>query len=144
MLLIDSNVWLALAIEKHQFHRTARQWLRQRGRREALFCRATHQSLLRLLTTRAVMAQYESPPLKNKQAWSIYESLRADSRVGWAEEPRDLESGWKSLAGTTQASPKLWMDAYLAAFAIECGFQFVTTDKAFRQFKKLDLVLLST
>ena len=89
------------------------------------------------------MVQYESPPLKNKEAWSVYERLRADGRVGWADEPHGLESRWKGLAGTTQASPKLWMDAYLAAFAMECGFRFVTTDKAFQQFKKLDLVLLS-
>jgi hypothetical protein len=32
---------------------------------------------------------------------------------------------------------------YLAAFALAGGHQFVTTDKAFRQFKGLDLLLLS-
>ena len=40
------------------------------------------------------------------------------------------------------ASPKLWMDAYLAAFAIAAKQQLVTTDKAFRQFKDLDLLVL--
>jgi predicted nucleic acid-binding protein len=35
------------------------------------------------------------------------------------------------------------MDAYLAAFALAGGYQFVTIDKAFAQFDGLDLVLLS-
>jgi predicted nucleic acid-binding protein len=36
------------------------------------------------------------------------------------------------------------MDAYLAAFAVAGTYQLVTTDKAFKQFKGLDLNLLST
>jgi predicted nucleic acid-binding protein len=35
------------------------------------------------------------------------------------------------------------MDAYLAAFAITGGYQLVTTDKAFKQFKGLNLLILS-
>ncbi len=42
----------------------------------------------------------------------------------------------------SQASPKVWMDAYLAAFAVAGNYQFVTNDKAFRQFEGLDLVML--
>jgi hypothetical protein len=34
------------------------------------------------------------------------------------------------------------MDAYLAAFACAGGFQLVTTDSGFRQFRGLDLLLL--
>ena len=47
-----------------------------------------------------------------------------------------MRYGWAALSGA--ASPKLWMDAYLAAFAIESGQQLVTTDTGFRQFKGLD------
>jgi len=36
------------------------------------------------------------------------------------------------------------MDAYLAAFAFAGGHQLVTTDKGFKQFKGLDLVVLSS
>lgn len=49
---------------------------------------------------------------------------------------------WKELALRETASPKLWMDAYLAAFAIAGRFRMVTTDAAFRQFRGLDLLLL--
>jgi predicted nucleic acid-binding protein len=40
------------------------------------------------------------------------------------------------------ASPKLWMDAYLAAFALAGRYSMVTTDAAFRQFRGLDLLVL--
>jgi predicted nucleic acid-binding protein len=73
-----------------------------------------------------------------------YQAFLAEAGIGWAEEPRGLESSWKKLGGTSQASPKLWMDAYLAAFAIAGGYQLVTTDKGFKQFKGLDLLVLSS
>ena len=79
----------------------------------------------------------------NKAAWQAYEGFLADERISWVEEPRGLESHWKKLAGNSKASPKLWMDAYLAAFAIAGGYQLVTGDKAFRQFKEIDLIVLS-
>jgi toxin-antitoxin system PIN domain toxin len=144
MPLADSNVWLALALSKHPFHSAARRWLARRSRRDpASFCRMTQQSFLRLLTTPAVFAPYGIPPLSNKAAWSFYEGFLADQRVAWAEEPRGMDSTWKKLASAPKASPKLWMDAYLAAFAISGGYELVTTDEAFEQFKGLELVVLS-
>jgi len=144
MMLADSNVWLALALSKHGFHDVARAWLAERKPPQAaLFCRSTQQSFLRLLTTRALLAIYGIPPLSNKAAWSAYEGFLADKRISWVEEPRGLESHWQKLAGNAKASPKLWMDAYLAAFALAGRYQLVTTDKAFKQFKGLDLLVLS-
>jgi predicted nucleic acid-binding protein len=46
------------------------------------------------------------------------------------------------FADAKHASPKLWMDAYLAAFALAGGYQLVTLDKAFKQFKGLNLRVL--
>jgi toxin-antitoxin system PIN domain toxin len=143
MPLADSNIWLAAALSKHGFHNAARTWLAQRGPREALFCRSTQQSFLRLLTTGAVLAPYGIPALSNQAAWSLYDSMLADERVARIEEPSGLDASWKKLAGVPKASPKLWMDAYLAAFAIAGGHQLVTTDKAFKQFPGLDLLVLS-
>jgi toxin-antitoxin system PIN domain toxin len=144
MPLADSNIWLALALSKHEFHAAARSWLTERAPHEAIFCRSTQQSFLRLLTTRAVLAPYRIPPLSNKAAWSVYEGLLADERIAWVKEPSGLEAPWKKLAGGSKASPKLWMDAYLAAFAMAGGHQLVTTDKGFKQFKGLDLLVLSS
>lgn len=143
MPLADSNVWLALALSKHEFHAAARAWLDARAPHEALFCRSTQQSFLRLLTTSTVLAPYRIPPLSNQAAWSVYDGLRADERISWAEEPSGLEASWKKISGGSKASPKLWMDAYLAAFALAGEHQLVTTDKGFKQFKGLELLVLS-
>lgn len=143
MPLADSNVWLALALSRHEFHAKTRAWLAEQPPNEALFCRATQQSFLRLLTTRAVFAPYAIPPLDNKAAWSVYERLLADERISFVDEPAGLEADWKKLAEDSRPSPKLWMDAYLAAFALVGGYQLVTTDRAFSQFKSLRLLVLS-
>jgi uncharacterized protein len=144
MPLADSNVWIALALSNHEFHDAARLWLAKQTPNDAvLFCRFTQLSFLRLLTTHAVCAPYRIPPLTNKVAWATYERFIADARIAWAEEPPGINARWQKLANRPTASPKLWMDAYLAAFAMEGGHQLVTIDKDFQQFKGLKLHLLT-
>lgn len=144
MHLCDSNVWLALALSGHVHHASARNWLDTVDEPASiLLCRATQQTLLRLLTNASVLAPYGNPPLTNNEAWSAYEALVADDRIVLrAEEPTDLEPRWKEFALRNTASPKLWMDAYLAAFALTKGCRMVTTDSAFKQFSGLDLLVL--
>ncbi|MGD9892847.1 MAG: hypothetical protein AB7R89_06445 [Dehalococcoidia bacterium] len=73
----------------------------------------------------------------------MYEALLADDRIILqAREPAGLERRWKQFAVRETASPKLWMDTYLAAFARTGGYRLVTTDAAFNQFVGLDRVLL--
>jgi uncharacterized protein len=142
--LCDSNVWLALALSRHIHHPAAREWLDAVGQpARILFCRATQQTFLRLLTNVAVLAPYGNPPLTNAQAWAVYEALLSDDRVELrAGEPAGLAPRWQALAVRDSASPKLWMDAYLAAFAEAGGYRMVTTDAAFQQFSGLDVLLL--
>ena len=45
--------------------------------------------------------------------------------------------GWRT------GNPETLMDAYLAAFAMAGGYRLVTTDKGFKQFKGLDLLLIA-
>ena len=142
--LCDSNVWLAMVLSGHVHHAAARAWLETVEDPESvLFCRATQQALLRLLSSRAVLAPYGNPPLTNREAWRAYQSLLSDDRIAFrALEPTGLEAQWKRFAVRDSASPKLWMDAYLAAFALSGGYRMVTTDGAFRQFAELDLLLV--
>lgn len=142
--LCDTNVWLALSLSGHIHHDTAREWLGTvQDPADVLFCRATQQSLLRLLTNKAVLAPYGNPPLSNKEAWAVYEALVSDDRIVLhADEPAGVEPQWRLLATRDSASPKLWMDAYLAAYAIAGGHRLVTTDAGFRQFTGLDLLHL--
>ena len=112
MPLADSNIWLRGAFQTCVSCRRA-TWLAGRTPREALFCRATQQSFLRLLTTSAVSAPYGIPPLSNKTAWSVYEGFLADaaspgwrSRAvwsgtgrGWPWDPRPHpNSGWTPIS----------------------------------------------
>ena len=142
-MLCDSNVWLALALSRHVHHSTVREWFEKiEEPASVLLCRATQQTFLRLLTNAAVLSPYGNPPLTNREAWSAYEALVADDRIRFQEEPAGLEPLWKSLAARGTASPKLWMDAYLAAFSLAGQFRMVTTDAAFAQFPDLDLLVL--
>ncbi len=143
-MLCDSNIWLALVLSKHVHHSAAREWfeaVEEPG--SVYFCRATQRTFLRLLTNASVLSPYGNPPLTNRQAWDAYEALLADDRIVLrAEEPAGLETRWERFAVRDTASPKIWMDAYLAAFALSGGYRMVTTDAAFKQFRGLDLELL--
>jgi toxin-antitoxin system PIN domain toxin len=144
VILPDTNIWIALTVSGHSHHSPVIAWFDSvPGPGVVRFCRATQQSMLRLLTTAATHASFGDPPLANSQAWRIYAEILSDERVGsLLPEPAGLDVVWQRLSDRLGASPKVWMDAYLAAFAIAGGLTFVTTDKAFRQFTDLDLVLI--
>ena len=80
--------------------------------------------------------------MSNAEAWGVYEAFIADDRIVFRDEPPGLGVLWKKLAARRTSSPKLWMDAYLAAFAVACGAQRVTSDKAFTQFPGLDVLVI--
>ena len=139
----DSNLWLALTLSRHSFHEISRAWIGSLPAGDkVLFCRATQKSFLRLLTTKQVLAPYGNRPLTNAAAFAKYQEWLAADLVGFANESPGVETHWKRLGSGNSASPKLWMDAYLAAFAIAGGMQLVTTDGAFRQFKDLNCLVL--
>jgi uncharacterized protein len=94
------------------------------------------------MTTAVVLAVYDIDPLSNEGAWDVYEAFIADERILFQAEPPRVDVIWKKLAARKTSSPKLWMDAYLAAFAIAIGAQLVTTDKAFTQFSGLDVEVI--
>lgn len=145
MNLCDVNVWLALTLSQHIHHQTVRRWFESLAEpRSVVFCRATQHALLRLLTNAMVLAPYGDRPLSNAQAWRVYEAFAADDRVVMrTREPAGLEERWRQYAARNTASPKLWMDAYLAAFAAAAGVRIVTTDAAFRQFAGLQHLVLA-
>lgn len=143
MKLPDTNLWLALSLSEHSHHRAAKAWLDKEDDPGSIaFCRATQQSFLRLMTTAGVLAVYGNKPLSNTEAWTAYDAFAADDRITFRPEPLGLEATWKKLAARKTCSPKLWMDAYLAAFAITAGAELVTIDKAFTQFSGLDAVVI--
>jgi hypothetical protein len=126
---LDTNVWLALVWGRHSHAEVARDWFDRSEDEHFFFCRFTQLALLRLLTTKAVMGQdVRTMPA----AWEIYDRCCADERIAFLPEPESLDPRLRSFAKSPEASPKLWADAYLAAFASVAGLRLVTFDKAFR------------
>lgn len=144
--LFDTSAWLAAIYDKHAFHAQAIQALAQAtSQAPAVFCRATQQSVLRLTTTAAMAKAYQAPALTNRQALFTLDTLQAFPQVKLQIEPPGIFEKWRQLADLNSASPKVWMDAYLAAFAIQSSLRMITIDKNFRNFEPqgLDLSLLA-
>lgn len=137
--LCDANVLLAFVYDRHVHHPAALAWLDMQADGTAILCRTTQLSLLRLLCHATVMG---SDVCTLSAAWSIYDAMQSDSRFSFAAEPDFIEVMLRQLTMAPTASPKVWTDAYLAAFARSAGIQLVTFDKGFRQFADLQLVLL--
>ena len=135
---LDTNVWLALLWGRHSYSEVARAWFSESEDEQFLFCRFTQLALLRLLTTRAVMG---SDTKTMPAAWEIYDRCRADDRIAFVAEPEGLDSRLRTFSRSQDASPKLWADAYLAAFASTAGLRFVTFDKSFRS-RPIDCLVL--
>lgn len=86
-------------------------------------------SLLRLLTTRAVMGE---EVVSQKEAWQVYDHWLEDTRVVFLDEPAGLEPAFRSHSTRNDQSPKDWADAYLVAFASVLGLTLVTFDRGLR------------
>jgi len=125
----DTNVWLALVWGRHSHADIARSWFEQATDEQFFFCRFTQLALLRLLTTEAVMGR---DVLTMTSAWGVYDQCCADDRIAFLGEPEALDPGLRSFSSGRRGSPKLWADAYLAAFANTAGLKLVTFDRAFR------------
>jgi uncharacterized protein len=123
----DVNVWFALAVADHPHHRSALAWWNQESSL-AGFSRLTQVGLLRLLTTASAMG---GQPLTNQEAWAVYDGFLADTRVRVFAELPELETLFRCKSSLGQASPKVWVDCYLAAHATANEATLVTFDQAF-------------
>lgn len=144
--LFDVNVWVAAIFPTHAFHLQAQDALQKALPGEpAIFCRSTEQSFLRLTSTPALLKIYGAEGLSNRDALAALDALLALPQVAEREEPPGMISLWRRLASCDTASPKAWMDAYLAAFAIAGGLRIVTLDHDFKNFdgQGLDLHVLA-
>ena len=143
--LFDSSVWIAAIFTTHPFHEQAQAALHDaKPANPAVFCRSTQQSVLRLASTPALLKAYGADGLTNRDALVALDALLALDQVCEREEPPGTLALWHRLAGRDTASPKVWMDAYLAAFAICGALRFVTLDGDFKTYgaQGLDLILL--
>ena len=139
-LFPDVNVWLALTHDRHVHHAIAADWLRDRD--EAMyFCRLTQLGLLRLLTNERVMGV---DAMSQAAAWREYHRWLADERIEFHREPEgpEFERLFQELSSKGRPAPKLWADAYLAAFARAAGLTLVTFDRGFEVIPSVRAVIL--
>jgi uncharacterized protein len=77
------------------------------------------------------------------EAWLAWEKLILDERTAFLPlEPTGLEDAWQRHITGRTATPKLWMDAYLAAWAKSAQLTLVSFDSGFKNFRLQSLTLL--
>ena len=141
--LFDSNIWVALTFASHPFHDRAGEQVKQSSADRPIYrVRATELSTYRLITTPVIHRAFGVPSFSNTEAISFLSSLFQKTGSLEIQEPRGTRELWLRLAGTESASPKIWMDAYLAAVSIRGGFDFVTLDGDFTRFSSDGLAVV--
>ena len=134
-LLCDVNVLLALVAQRHAAHESVKAWWQALPIVETIFiARPVQTGLLRLLCTEAVMGE---DTVSLPHAWAMYAAMLASGRFAMTLESPGLDVAWERLCRPFGRSPKVVMDAYLAAFAISGGYRLATLDRAFEQYPKL-------
>lgn len=126
---LDANVWVALIWDYHAHSVTAQRWFAQASGERFSFCRLTQLTVLRLLTTQAVMGDDTQT---TASAWKLWDRVNADGRIALIDEPPGLEVDFRLRSQLPSRSPKVWADAYLLAFAAAAGLRLVTFDRSLR------------
>jgi len=133
--LCDVNVLLALVTNRHSLHGLAARWAESIPAGGAVLCRVAQMGLLRLLNNPAVMKE---EALETAGCWSVWHRLLEDERFRFApEEPPGVDADFERFTGGRAYSPRLWTDAYLAAYAHAGQLTLVTFDQGFRGFPGL-------
>ncbi len=139
MFLPDVNLWLALAFSRHVHHPAAKSWFGAVPDQGCCFCRLTQQGFLRLASNPKVL---DDEAVSLHDASRLYDAFVGDPRVTFADEPPGLEPLWRTYTQRASFSPKVWSDAYLAAFARAAGCELVTFDKAMSHYQDLSCRVL--
>src|SRR5262245_50905641 len=139
MHLVDINVWLGMAFQRHASHAAATTWFHGAAQL-CCFCRFTPIGFLRLASNPSAMG---SAAVSMADAWRAYDALFSDPKVGYLEEPEGIEQKFRLLTQSAVFSPKVWNDAYLAAFAELASLEVVTFDKGFAQYPHIKCKILN-
>lgn len=140
MPLPDVNVWLALIFDEHSRNPSARAWFDGITDEAACFCRITQQGFLRLANNPSF---FPTSAVSAAVAWQLYDITLGDPRVAFVQEPAHLEIAWRAFTQAQSFFPKLWNDAYLAAFAQLGGYEIVTFDGGFAQYAGVAVTYLT-
>ena len=137
----DVNVLLALVTDRHASHTSAVHWFDNVPPGGATICRGVQRGLLRLLNNPAGMRE---DTLDAATCWDLWHQSLEDQRVRYTRiEPHGLDAAFEHFTAGKVYTPRLWTDAYLAAYALVSDLVLVTFDQGFRQFDSLECHLLA-
>jgi toxin-antitoxin system PIN domain toxin len=123
----DINVWIALVFDQHRHHEDAVRWYNALDPFTIFaFCRHTQLGLFRLLSTDTVMGQNA---LSLRDCWQVYDEWIDTGQAVLLPEPAAMEDELRRRTSQAMVAPKLWADAYLAAFAEAAELTLVTFDR---------------
>ncbi len=138
--LADAHVVFPLLLSRHPHRQAALRWLEPIQAGEAGLCRLVQLTVLRLLCNRTVMGPDVQRPT---DAWRALRALQLDERFAFVPEPENLDVNLRAVIDGREATPNLWSDAYLAAFALSEGLNLVTFDGGMKSFPHVEVVLLA-
>jgi hypothetical protein len=69
-------------------------------------------------------------------------SLQLDERFVFAPEPENMDVNLRAMVEGREATPNVWSDAYLAAFALSEGLSLVSFDGGMKSFPHVETLLL--
>jgi hypothetical protein len=128
LIFPDVNVWLALNYEKHVHSPSAVRWYKSLDPAAILiFCRHTQLGLFRLLSSEVVLNEDVK---RQSECWGIFDRWIESGEALLLQEPQHLDRPLRARTSAAAVSPKLWADAYLAAFAVAAGLTLATFDRA--------------
>ena len=134
-MLFDTNIWIALAFSAHPHHKLASKVFAEASADNlAYYCRSTEQSFLRIATTPQVLRAYGCEGFRNQDAMELIKKHHLHPLIGFLREPEGIREKWYELAKLPSSSPKVWMDAYLASFAIYEEQELITMDRDFLRY----------
>lgn len=140
--LPDVNVWLALAAPGHPHHEAANAYWQQPDLPRLWFNRLTMLALVRLLCQSKVMGAAAMTLAQGVEAYGRFASLPEVAFMAEPEHCGEALLRWVGDDAGTALPPRLWTDAYLAAFAVTGDLRVVTFDRDFNRFGGLHCLRL--
>jgi toxin-antitoxin system PIN domain toxin len=138
--LPDINVWLALTAEDHPHWPLAEKYWNEHSAAQIAFNAVTMLGLVRIASATVALGPR---PLTPVAAWEMYLAWRSRPGVAYVNEPRGCSAALNSFVASGLVTPRLWTDAYLAAFAVAAGLRLITFDRDLERFPDLNVLLLS-
>lgn len=135
MILLDVNVLLYAHKEHTQDHQRYREWLESVLQGDEPF--ALSEFVLSSFVRIATHPKIFDPPSTLEQAFAFVNVLRNQPNCVLVEPGERHWRLFEDLCRRAAAKGNLVPDAYLAALAVDCGCEWITTDRDYARFPGL-------